>query len=83
MYLFPGNSLVRLPCFFVFFLQVYVKGEMVGGLDILKEMKNDGPLAPQLGIAAKVDLRFCFFHALLGQALSRAVRLVLCYCALE
>ena len=42
-------------CLFVF-LQLYVKGELVGGLDILKEMKNDGPLAPQLGIAAKVGL---------------------------
>eukprot|EP00904_Undaria_pinnatifida_P001553 jgi/Undpi1/11399/HiC_scaffold_30.g13696.m1 len=36
--------------------QLYVKGELVGGLDILKEMKNDGPLAPQLGIEAKESL---------------------------
>lgn len=36
--------------------QLYVKGELVGGLDILKEMKDDGPLAPQLGIAAKESL---------------------------
>ncbi|CAM9129107.1 unnamed protein product [Laminaria digitata] len=36
--------------------QLYVKGELVGGLDILKEMKNDGPLAPQLGIKPKESL---------------------------
>jgi glutaredoxin-related protein len=28
--------------------QVYVKGELVGGLDILKEMKEDGSLKDQL-----------------------------------
>ena len=31
--------------------QVYVKGELMGGLDILKEMKEEGPLREQLGIA--------------------------------
>lgn len=34
--------------------QLYVKGELVGGLDIIKEMKGDGPLASQLGITTKV-----------------------------
>jgi glutaredoxin-related protein len=28
--------------------QVYVKGELIGGLDILKEMKEDGSLKDQL-----------------------------------
>lgn len=28
--------------------QVYVKGELIGGLDILKEMKEDGSLQEQL-----------------------------------
>ena len=28
--------------------QVYVKGELIGGLDILKEMKEDGSLKEQL-----------------------------------
>lgn len=38
--------------------QLYVKGELVGGLDILKEMKNDDstPLADQLGVAAEPNL---------------------------
>lgn len=35
-------------------LQLYVQGELVGGLDIVKEMKLDGPLAPQLGVTPKV-----------------------------
>ncbi|CAN0062854.1 unnamed protein product [Sphacelaria rigidula] len=37
--------------------QLYVNGELVGGLDILKEMKTDGPLAPQLGIRTKESLK--------------------------
>ena len=28
--------------------QLYAKGELVGGLDIVKEMKVSGPLLPQL-----------------------------------
>lgn len=28
--------------------QLYVKGELIGGLDILKEMKEDGSLKEQL-----------------------------------
>lgn len=35
-------------------LQLYVQGELVGGLDIVKEMKLEGPLAPQLGVTPKV-----------------------------
>lgn len=34
--------------------QLYVQGELVGGLDIVKEMKHDGALAPQLGVTPKV-----------------------------
>lgn len=34
--------------------QVYVDGELVGGLDIIKEMRTGAPLAPQLGLAPKV-----------------------------
>ena len=34
--------------------QLYVQGELVGGLDIIKEMKHDGALAPQLGLKPKV-----------------------------
>lgn len=30
--------------------QVYCKGELIGGLDIIKEMREDGPLKDQLGI---------------------------------
>ena len=30
--------------------QIYVKGELIGGLDILKEMKQEGSLREQLGI---------------------------------
>jgi glutaredoxin-related protein len=33
--------------------QVYCKGELIGGLDILKEMKEEGPLKDQLGITPK------------------------------
>ncbi|CAB1105138.1 unnamed protein product [Ectocarpus sp. CCAP 1310/34] len=36
--------------------QLYVHGELVGGLDILKEMKLEGPLAPQLGVTPKENL---------------------------
>lgn len=36
--------------------QLYVQGELVGGLDIVKEMKHEGPLAPQLGVTPKVRL---------------------------
>jgi len=32
--------------------QLYVKGELIGGLDILKEMKEDGPLRDQLSLSA-------------------------------
>ena len=28
--------------------QLYAKGELIGGLDIVKEMKVSGPLLPQL-----------------------------------
>ena len=28
--------------------QLYAKGELIGGLDIVKEMKGSGPLLPQL-----------------------------------
>lgn len=34
--------------------QLYVQGELVGGLDIVKEMKHEGALAPQLGVKPKV-----------------------------
>lgn len=56
-------SLNCLSCRGVAPCQLYVNGELVGGVDILKEMKTDGPLAPQLGIRTKVwclslDLRF-------------------------
>ncbi|CAN0510965.1 unnamed protein product, partial [Ectocarpus sp. 8 AP-2014] len=36
--------------------QLYVQGELVGGLDIVKEMKLEGPLAPQLGVTPKENL---------------------------
>lgn len=32
--------------------QLYVKGELVGGLDIIKEMNEDGNLASELGVEA-------------------------------
>lgn len=32
------------------FPQLYVRGELIGGLDILKELQSQGPLADQLGI---------------------------------
>eukprot|EP00903_Cladosiphon_okamuranus_P009420 g8984.t1 len=36
--------------------QLYVQGELVGGLDIIKEMKHEGALAPQLGLKPKESL---------------------------
>lgn len=36
-------------------LQLYVQGELVGGLDIIKEMQHEGALAPQLGVTPKVS----------------------------
>jgi Grx4 family monothiol glutaredoxin len=33
--------------------QLYVKGELVGGLDILKEMAEEGPLSDQWGVSTK------------------------------
>lgn len=38
--------------------QLYVKGELIGGLDILKEMKDDEstPLAEQLGVTPELSL---------------------------
>lgn len=33
------------------FPQLYVNGDFVGGLDILQEMAQDGPLKPQIGLA--------------------------------
>ncbi|CAM9440277.1 unnamed protein product [Ectocarpus fasciculatus] len=36
--------------------QLYVQGELVGGLDIIKEMKLEGALAPQLGVTPKENL---------------------------
>ncbi|CAM9742590.1 unnamed protein product [Scytosiphon promiscuus] len=36
--------------------QLYVQGELVGGLDIVKEMKHEGALAPQLGVTPKESL---------------------------
>lgn len=35
-------------------LQLYVRGELMGGLDIVKDMKSSGSLASQLGVATKV-----------------------------
>jgi len=32
--------------------QLYVNGDLIGGLDIVKEMKEEGPLTEQLGITA-------------------------------
>jgi Grx4 family monothiol glutaredoxin len=32
------------------FPQIYVKGELIGGLDILKEIAEEGPLKEQWGI---------------------------------
>lgn len=40
--------------FLVLDVQLYVQGELVGGLDIIKEMKHEGALAPQLGVTPKV-----------------------------
>lgn len=36
--------------YFKTYPQCYVNGELVGGLDILKEMNEDGDLAEQLGV---------------------------------
>ena len=36
--------------------QIYVKGDLIGGLDILKEMCEEGELAGQLGIKKKESL---------------------------
>ncbi|GMH99052.1 hypothetical protein TrVE_jg9169 [Triparma verrucosa] len=32
--------------------QLYVKGELIGGLDILKDLAEDGPLSESLGVSA-------------------------------
>ncbi|CAM9108138.1 unnamed protein product [Ascophyllum nodosum] len=37
------------------FPQLYVRGELMGGLDIVKDMKSSGSLAPQLGVATKAS----------------------------
>jgi Grx4 family monothiol glutaredoxin len=59
MSVFKGMVIVltNLMCFYNKYLvlqktypQCYVNGELVGGLDILKEMNEDGDLAEQLGV---------------------------------
>jgi glutaredoxin-related protein len=37
------------------FPQLYVNGSLVGGLDILKEMKSQGSIVEQLGLAKNVE----------------------------
>jgi Grx4 family monothiol glutaredoxin len=49
--------------------QVYVNGDLVGGLDILKEMKSEGSLKEQFGITATVSS-----PASLEERLSQLVR---------
>lgn len=48
----------RLPAFMAHVSpqQLYVRGELVGGLDIVQEMKAEGPLASQLQLPTKVPL---------------------------
>lgn len=48
-----------------------MNGELVGGLDIIKEMKNEGPLAAQLGVTTKVHGRLLLCNARRGERLYR------------
>ena len=36
--------------------QIYVRGELIGGLDILKEMREEGDLSEQIGVTKKESL---------------------------
>ena len=47
--------------------QLYVNGELIGGLDIVKEMQSEGGLKEQLGIETQEDLN-TKLHRLVNQA---------------